>query len=101
MRHIFWSHRGGAGRDRDSICCGYRLVVDDAGQVVRHGFAPLPAALDRRGDRRKPLHPRRAYVYAVREHGRHMAMDRLAKDEACHVAAHFAKLPELLKRPPQ
>jgi hypothetical protein len=25
----------------------------------------------------------------------------LAKDEACHVAAHFAKLPELLKRPPQ
>jgi hypothetical protein len=66
-----------------------------------YGFAPLPAALDRRGDRRKPLHPRRAYVYAVGEHGRHMAMDRLAKDEACHVAAHFAKLPELLKRPPQ
>ena len=30
-----------------------------------------------------------------------MAMDRLAKDEACHIAAHFAKLPELLKRPPQ
>ena len=42
----------------------------------------FPAALDRRGDRRKPLHPRRAYVYAVGEHGRHMAMDRLAKEVA-------------------
>ena len=39
-----------------------------------------------------------AYVYFEGEHGRHMAMDRVTKDEARHIAARFAKLPELLAR---